>query len=496
MQGQPEGLDGLLREVRRQAGGEAEPDIRRVLDWLHRQTGAHVALVAHDTRTVESATADFPSGVLRPIAPLLARLCAGQLASAVTQAEGLHVRCEGIGPHGPRPVLVVAGAVEPAPETAALVPHTSSVLAMLRQAGESDRSMRDYQRKARQLRLAVLHALMAGGPVLARRMTGGDVPPLLEARRLRIHLLRCPSADRDRIAQLHQDPSGYHGRDMVVHCPAFNEHLICLVADDEEEGTPGGRARQPGLGETLIRLVRDNPRYALGISGAHPLGATAEAYSQSAHALAAARTAPGRVAFYHGQTSLQSLLPRQPAAHWARTLLQPLDSVPRTSADITRLAMTAPRSGVARLLGLSRNTVTAHIRQVEQALGQDLTDVRCHAAVHLALALSGSAPGPGPADDDRQPPPGLDDLLAVEAAAAWAQALLRPLHARHRRTLQAWLDTDTDAQQAALRLGISRNTVRAHLRAAEATLGVDLLTHGTGIPDLVHALHILELRLH
>lgn len=493
MRGQAEGLDGLLREVRRQVGSTAEPDIRRVLDWLHRQTGAHVALVADDARTVESATADFPSGVLRPIASLLARLGTGELASAVTRAGELHVRCEGIGPDGPRPVLVVAGAAEPAPEAAALIPHTSSVLAMLRQAGDSDRSMRDYQRKARQLRLALLHALMAGGPVLARRMTGGDVPPLLEAGRLRIHLLRCPTADRDRIARIHQDPSGYHGRDLVVHCPAFKEHLICLVADDEEEGAPGGRGRTPGLGETLLRLVRDNPHYALGISGAHPLGATAEAYSQSAHALAAARAAPGRVAFYHGQASLQSLLPAQPAAHWARTLLRPLDSVPKTSADITRLAMSVPRSGVARLLGLSRNTVTAHIRQVEQALGQDLTDVRCHAAVHLAFALSGAAADPP--GDVHQPPPGLDDLLAVETAAAWAQTLLRPLHAHHRRTLQAWLDTDTDAQRAALRLGISRNTVRAHLRTAEAVLGVDLLTHGSGIPDLVHAVRILELRL-
>ncbi|WP_433445475.1 helix-turn-helix domain-containing protein [Nonomuraea sp. CA-141351] len=84
----------------------------------------------------------------------------------------------------------------------------------------------------------------------------------------------------------------------------------------------------------------------------------------------------------------------------------------------------------------------------------------------------------------------LDDLLRTEPAAAWAQTFLRRLQAAHRRTLQAWIDANTDAQQAARSLGISRNTVRTHLRTAEALLGSDLLTTGAGIHDVVHALHI------
>ncbi|MEU7134848.1 helix-turn-helix domain-containing protein [Streptomyces sp. NPDC046261] len=482
-------LDGLLDEMRRQAARGADPDVRRILEWLHQQTSAHVALIASDAHGVEATSPGFPRAVLSPLTELLARLSGGQLAAAVTQAEGLHVRCQALGPHGPRSVLVVASPSESAPETAVLVSHTASVLTLLRQAGDSDRTWRAYQRKARQVRLAVLHALLAGGPILARRMTSGAVPPLLEADRLRVYLLFCPSADRDRIAWTHEDPSGYHGPDLMVHCPVFKEHLICLVVEDDEGDDSGGRSS--GLGEVLRRLVCDNPRYALGVSGAHPLGATAEAYGQAAHALAAARTTPGRVIFYHGQTPLVSVLRQEPATRWSRELLRPLDSVPKTSVDITRLSMIMPRSGVARLLGLSRNTVTAHIKHTEQALKQDLTGVRSRAAVHLALALSSS--GAAPATDERQPPPTLDDLLSAEPAAAWARALLRPLQARHLRTLRVWIDTHSDAQQAARRLGISRNTVRAHLRAAEAALGLDLLTHGSGVHDVVHALRIAEI---
>ncbi|OWA23133.1 hypothetical protein B9W61_19410 [Streptomyces sp. CS057] len=518
--------------MRRQTARESGPDARRIIDWLHRQTGAHAALIASDARTVEAACPEFPHTVLRPLAELIARVSGGRLAAAVTESEGLHVRCEALGAPGPRPVLVVAGPPESAPETAALASHAGSVLTLLRRAGESDRTHRAYQRKARQLRLAVLHALMADGPVLARRMTSGAVPPLLEAERLRIYLLSCPSADRDHITRLHEDPSGYHGPDLMVHCPVFKEHLICLVVEPDawdvshEPGgsgatlhVPGGSGAPPhgphragaapdarptlrahpageeggdgaGLGEVLRRLVRDNPRYVLGVSGAHPLGATAEAYGQAAHALVAARTTRDRVALFHGRSPLVSVLPAQAAARWSRVVLGPLDAVPKTSGDIARLSLIVPRSGVAQLLGLSRNTVTAHIRRTEQALGQDLADVRCRAAVHLALAFGSSPVRPAPDDG---PPPGLDDLLAAVPAAAWARTLLGGVRERHVRTLRAWVDADTDAQRAAHRLGVSRNTVRAHLRAAESALGLDLLTHGSGVHDVVHALRIAEL---
>lgn len=486
-------LDELLREVRRQTSRGDGPDVGKVLDWLHRQTGAHVALVAPDAGRVESSTEDFPAEVLRPLAPLLARLSSGELGAAATQAGALHVRCEALGAYEPRPVLVTAGPAEPASEAVALTSHTGSVLTLLRHAEGSDRAWLGYQRKARQVRFAVLQALLAGEPLLARRMTTGAVPPLLDAGRVRIHLLHCPPPERERIVRAYQDPSGYHGPDLLVQCPVFKEHLICLIAEGEAEPSGLG-SPQLGRANDLRRLVRENPDYALGISGTHPLGATAAAYSQAAHALAAARAAPGRVASYYGRTPLDGVLARRPALDWARALVRPLDSAPKTSVDITRLAMSMPRSAVARLLDLSRNTVAAHLRRAEQALGHDLADVRSRAVVHLALALNSSCTGAEaaepPTPGDRQQPPTLDDLLRTERAGAWAQGVLRPLHSGHRRTLQAWIDANADAQQAAYRIGISRNTVRAHLRTAEATLGLDLLTTGTGIHDVVHALHI------
>ncbi|MEV5981369.1 helix-turn-helix domain-containing protein [Streptomyces sp. NPDC052114] len=488
------GLSGLLSEARRQASCEAGPDPRRILDWLHRCAGVQAAVVADDAGRVESATADFPRAALGPLAPLLARLSQGQLTSAVTRSGALHVRCEALGPSVPRPVLVVTCRSEPTPETLALTSHTGSVLALLRRAECGDRTRRGYQDKARQLRFAVLHGLLAGGPLLARKMTTGAVPPLLEAERLRVHLLRCPTDHRDRIALAHQDPSGYHGTALMVHCPVFKDHLICLVADEEGPGEEAGGLRDEarGLGETLRRLVHDNPRYALGVSGAQPLTAAAEAYSQAAHALAAAPGVPGRVAFYHGRTPLAGVLPQRPALAWARAFLRPLDAVPQVSVDVSRLAVNVPRSGVARLLGLSRNTVTAHLRRAQQALGQDLADVRCRAAFHLALALSSSCADI--AADHHELRPTLDDLMGVEAAAIWARTILGPLQARHRRTLQAWIDANTDAQRAARHLDISRNTVRAHLRTVEEALGRDLLTTGIGTYDVVHALDIVAAR--
>ncbi|MFI7005234.1 helix-turn-helix domain-containing protein [Streptomyces sp. NPDC050145] len=489
------GLDALLREVHRQAArGDTDPDPGRILDWLHRHTGTHTALVDGATGRVEKATRAFPREVLPPLAALLRRLAAGTLGAAATQAAGLHVRCEALGPFAPHPVLVAAAPGEPTPHATAALAHTAGVLALLRRAGDGDRTWRGYQAKARQVRFAVLQALLSGDVLLARRMTTGAVPPLLEAGRLRLHLLHCPPGDRERIVLALQDPSGYHGSDLMVQCPVFKEHLICLIADADGEG-PGrevpGRAR--GRAATLHRLVHDNPHYALGVSAPHPLTDTAAAYSQAAHALSAARTLPDRVAHHHGRSPLEGVLPREPALAWARAFLQPLGQAPRISADITLLSLGMPRVAVARLLELSRNTVAAHIRRVEQALAVDLGDVRARAALHLALALDATRT-PCAADPPPGPPAALDDILRTERAAAWAHSRLSPLADRHRRTLEAWIDADTDAQRAAHTLGISRNTVRTHLRAAEAELGLDLLTLGTGVHDVVHALRITASR--
>ncbi|MEV7869630.1 helix-turn-helix domain-containing protein [Streptomyces sp. NPDC088124] len=486
-QGSAGRLDELLREVRRQMTRGTGLEPRAVVDWLGRQTRTEVALVA-GTGVVQASTEGFPHGLPGSIEPLLARLSGGRAAAAATESGSLHVRLEALGTRSPRPVLVVAGTSTPTRDAASLISHAASVIALLGQARDADTTFHGYQYKARQLRFAVLSALLAGDLTLARRMTTGAVPALLDADRLRVYLLHCPTEDRDRLVQLHQDRSGYHGTGLMAHCPAFKEHLICLVTEDAETGGPHDQ------GTVLRRLVRENSAYALGISGPYPLDSTAEAYGQALHALAAARTTPDRVAAYLGQAHLVRLLPRRAALAWASTFLLPLDSVPKPTLDITRLAVTFPRSAVARLLDISRNTVASHLKRVETTLGLDLGDVRTRAVLDLAFALTATRSAGEIADREPLPAPALDDVLGTHPARTWARAFLHPLQDTSRRdlrtTLWTWIDANTDAQRAAGRLGVSRNTVRAHLRAAEGLLGRDLLTTGSGIPDVVHALHI------
>ncbi|MFT9479972.1 helix-turn-helix domain-containing protein [Streptomyces sp. 11-1-2] len=514
-------LDELLHEVRRQMSRGAGADPRAVLDWLGRQIDADVALIG-SAGAVETSTARFPRQILPSLEPTLSRLAGGQMAAAVTESGAFQVRLEALGPRAPRPVLVVAGTSAPTREAASLVSHAGSLIALLGRAQDADTTLRGYQHKARQLRFAVFSALLAGDLTLARRMTTGAVPALLDAERLRVYLLHCPSEDRDRLAQNYQDGSGYHGTGLMVHCPAFKEHLICLVADgsadefadkatDEADGEPDNEATDDagnasadgpqvtqGQGTVLRRLVRDNPHYALGISSPYPLGATAEAYGQALHALAAARHTPERVAAYLGRTPLVPLLPRTEAGAWARALLRPLGSTPRATLDITRLAVTFPRSAVARLLDISRNTVSHHLGRVAATLGLDLGDVRTRAALDLAFCLAGGQPDGGFGAERGRPEPTLDELFRTEPAHAWAREFLRPLQSTRGRdlytTLRAWIDANTDAQRTARHLGLSRNTVRSHLRAAEHLLSRDLLTTGSGIHDLVHALHITGLQ--
>ncbi|KAA0932436.1 PucR family transcriptional regulator [Streptomyces apricus] len=467
-----------MRLVRRQ-GTPAQ-----VLEWLGRRTGAHLAWIGR-TGAVEAATAGFPRQAAGALTEQVERLAGGRLAAATTRLGELEVRLEAFGGQEPRPVLVTASASPLPREAAALTSQAGGLVDLLTRASEAEGATHGYEAKAAQLRFAVLTALLAGDVTMARRMTTGDVPPLLDAQRVRVHLLHCPPADRDRLTRTYLDPSGYHGPGLMVNCPVFREQLICPVAEDPELG---GRFRQ---GEVLRRLVAENPAYALGVSRPHPLAATGAAYGEAVHALAVARNSPGRLAAYRGRPSLVHVLPHRPALAWARAHLEPLQEVPQSTVDVVRLAVTFSRSGVARLLHLSRTTVTAHCRRAEEALGIDLGEVRTRATLDLALSLT--ALQPDPADTGRPAvSPQLGELMRSAPATAWAEPFLRPLRdTRQRdlyRTVEAWIDANTDAQRTAARVGLSRNTVRAHLRAAERLLNRDLLTTGSGIHDVVHAL--------
>ncbi|MDT0319243.1 helix-turn-helix domain-containing protein [Streptomyces millisiae] len=476
----------LLRELTRQMSRDAAPDVGQVVEWLGRRTGAEVGLLT-GSGVVAAGTAGFPRRMPDWLARVFPRLALGDLATAAEQSGGLRVRCEAIGPRVPHPVLVVIDSSAPSEESRSLVSAACGVLAALHGTREAAAASRISRDRARQLRFAVLSALMEGQPFLARRMMAGAVPAVLDAAAVRVYLLRCGPADRDLISEAYQDHTGFHGPDLLVRCPVYNHHLICVLAEGANDAH--------GHRETLLRLVRENPGYTLGISGPHPLAATAEAYAQAANALAVARDRPTRVADYQGQSPLVHLLPEQEALAWARAFLRPLSSAPRLTINVTRLATDVPQAGIARLLGISRNTVRAHVRRAEEALGTGLNDVSSRAALALALGIAGPPLAAG--GDVEQPAPTLEELFRAQPAVVWAEAFLSPLRdADHRgldATLRAWIGANTDAQRAATRLGISRNTVRARVRSAERLLHRALLSDtGSGVHDLVHALRISQ----
>ncbi|WP_051870160.1 PucR family transcriptional regulator [Streptomyces resistomycificus] len=463
---------------------QACPD--EVLAWLGSRIGADIAWVRGPGAAV--ATAGFPVHVLTALAEPLSKVAGARFAASTAYLDGREVRLEGFGPHEPRRVLVTLSATSLPKESAALASQTGGLLELMGRAVTADSSKHAYEDKALQLLFAVFTALMTGEVTLARRMTTGNVPPLLDAERVRIHLLHCPPADRDRLVRS-LDSSGFHGRGLMVQCPAFDEQLICLAPESAE---PGGRSPQ---GEMLRRLVRETPGYALGISRPHPLAETRSAYGEAVHALAVARNSPDRVAVHQRQSSLVEVLPRGAGLAWARALTGPLSGLPKPTVDVSRLVVAFPRTATARLLSISRTTVAAHCRKAEAALRVNLGDIRTRAALDLALSLTGLEPDPAVAV--AQVPPSLDELLRSDAAVSWADIFLLPLReARYREvyaTVAAWIDANTDAQRTSVRLGLSRNTVRARLRTAERLLKRDLLTTGTGIHDVVHALAVAEL---
>ncbi|WP_338485250.1 helix-turn-helix domain-containing protein [Streptomyces sp. SCSIO 75703] len=467
-------MEDLLRVVARPAVAVDE-----VLGWLGKRVGGEVAVLGADAG-VECGTAAFPDEVLGDdVTALARRVAAGRVASAVTVGGAWSVRLERIGGRPPYRVLVVAGHRALVKEEAVAASGVCALLDLLRRAGETDVARREYERKARQVGLGLFMALMAGDAMLARRMSGGAPPPLLDCERLRVHLLRCVPDDQDRLLRAYRDASGFHGRGLMVRCPVYDEHLICLIPEGE------------GLAGELRGLVGENRRYALGISAPLPPAATAEAYEQARHALAVARNAPDRVAGYQGREPLDRLLPPDVAMGWADAFLRPIDSAPAMTVEITRLAMRFPRAGVARLLGISRNTVAAHLRRVESALGVDLGDIRTRAVVALALAILGRHRDTVPARP--LPAATLDDLFESPSVASWAASALQPLddpaRPQLRSTVRAWLEAGADARHAARRLGNSRTTVTARLRAAERLLDRDLLAAESGVHELLYAFH-------
>ncbi|MFC4588966.1 hypothetical protein [Sphaerisporangium corydalis] len=114
-------------------------------------------------------------------------------------------------------------------QAVSLCSHTGGIIAALYRAREAAQISLAYRRKAHQMRLALAMALVAGEVTLARRMSAGAIPPLLNASHVRVCILQCAPGERDPIAATYEDASGYHGRGLMVRCPVYDDHLICLA---------------------------------------------------------------------------------------------------------------------------------------------------------------------------------------------------------------------------------------------------------------------------
>ncbi|MEU4508526.1 PucR family transcriptional regulator ligand-binding domain-containing protein [Nonomuraea wenchangensis] len=123
------------------------------------------------------------------------------------------------------------------------------------------------------------------------------------------------------------------------------------------------------------------------------------------------------------------------------------------------------------------------------------------AAVRHAAALVARGGGDGYAHvDDLEPQALLRDAFVPEAARRFSTAVLRPLREHEARhggdlvgTLRAYLEAGDNAETAARRLGVHRNTLRRRLAAAERVSGGPLTDPGhrlrlwlaLSLPDLV-----------
>ncbi|MEU8434094.1 helix-turn-helix domain-containing protein [Streptomyces sp. NPDC029216] len=492
-------LAGLLKAARVAPHGHRAA-VRRVLAWLGGAVGGVARL---------GAGGPDPQPAPHPDPHLLRAVSAGTPRSAVVSEPGRYLRLLALGPESPHPVLVVSRPT-PYDETAAsLVAHAATVLELLLRAGEADAQRRRLAEAGYGVRLSVLQLLMGGEVALAQRTMAGLRPGLLDAERAVVLVLEAPEAERREVARACEGLLA--GRALVVRCPADDGHVIVVAP----LGTPGPGPADGGAEAALREFVADHPGVFLGVSDRHSLSRVAAGYDDAMRSLAAARLLPGRVADHSARIRLPEVLDAGAAAAWAAAFLRPLAAVPpQDRGQLTatvRLGLEFTAVNAARLLGISRNTVRARLDRAAGLLGLDLGDVRARAALDLALRFhdggggerehatgstrptgpTGATSAPSPAGPVDAGPRLLDGLLASAPVRAWAQSLLAPLSTDERdlrRTLCDWVGENCAVEPAARRRGVHPQTVREHLRAAEALLRRQLIAGGSGLYEVVLAL--------
>ena len=443
---------------------------RRLVDWLARTVDGQVTLLSATGKPlVRSPAAGEEPG---PIPETAARVADRTLGSAALHLAGLEVRMLPVGRlDEPGAVLVVARRQPFGRSSARVIADTAAALDLLLKLQRGTAREQRTSQVLAAARLGVFKMLMSSQLQLAQSTMATITPGLLDAEESRVLILQVRPEDRD--GAVGECTAATGGRALIVRCPVYDTDVIIVapVHDRVPEHWEAASAE-------LRQVVAARPDRYLGGSGRLPIGATAQAYRDAAHALAAARLRQSRAALHSAETPLVQVLDQR-ARRWAETLLRPVLMLRRSECDqlldILPLVLEFGVAGAAKIAGRHRNTVSALRKRSAGLLGLDLGNVLSRAQLDLSLRIFASYP---PAVGSAAPVP-LPDLLSTAQVHLWADDWLAPLDgdARElRRTLAAWVGCNTHVEQAAARLGKYPDTVRDHLKVAGSLVQRDLMT--------------------
>jgi hypothetical protein len=364
----------------------------------------------------------------------------------------------------------------------ATVGRAATIIATALLADENEAERDRLVGGRREVWRSVLQLLMTGQVAEAQRVASALEPAILDADRVRVHLLAGRPRDRDSL--LGACEARLAALAVCVSCPARPGHVIIIepvretqpVRREQGDIEPGTYGLAP-VPATLGGLTACSVSRSLGSSRSHPIAATAAAYAQAVGALAAAAVRPDRVADAEESTGLSDLIPAA-AGGWASAVLAPLaaDDGDGTLRHTLAVALAFTRAEAAAILGVHRNTVHARLTAAAHLLRVDLTRLPQRAAIDLALRVQ---PGAGEGD--------LPEVLGDPQLKIWADDLLDRLDgavvprgpARMRDLLRAFTHADGRITAAAHTVGLSPNSASRWLVAAEAAGGMRL-RHGYG----------------
>ncbi|MFI1408892.1 helix-turn-helix domain-containing protein [Streptomyces sp. NPDC020707] len=461
--------------------------MQRIADWVAQTLECQV-LVSEPERVLAASPATATEHLARAI---IRQAVDGALAETLT---GSHTQLISLAPAtGTETVLAVARETPFSETDLPLLQHAAKLLGLIHQAY---REYRAASAASQGVRRAVVELLLNGELAKARHVMANLAPGLLEAETARVFVVETPQERRDATVSRCHATIGWQV--LAVSDPKDVRKVLIVhpIRRDEDTGAE--------ISAKLTRLVATlGISSSLGGSSVYSMALVAEALREASIAQKFAALQPGSVALSVHDSDLLSLLPQAESQNWAHNLLQPLmrDQVLWESMRETLpTALAYPYTEAGRRLFLHRNTVTRRVSRAAELLHMEFTSINNRIAVHLAMGLIAQRKFSSIQHLCGSEPVSLTALLDTPHIHDWARTLVKPMQNDRRdlmTTALTWLAFDTHAERAARSLGISKVTLRSHLRAVEKYLQRDLGSL-TGVRDLQFSLHIVtgKPRLH